>query len=48
VNGKAYVIEINDNPSVEAGVEDDHLKEELYLTIMRSFLRRIEHRKKAH
>lgn len=47
VNGKAFVIEINDNPNVEAGIEDEQLKEELYLTIMRSFLRRIETQKKA-
>jgi glutathione synthase/RimK-type ligase-like ATP-grasp enzyme len=31
------VIEINDNPSLESGDEDGYLKQELYLTIMRSF-----------
>ncbi len=42
IDGKLYVIEINDNPSIDAGVEDAVLKDELYLTIMRSILRRIE------
>jgi len=45
VGRKAYVIEVNDNPNIEAGVEDLVLKEEVYLRIMRVFLRRIEHRK---
>ncbi len=31
------VMEVNDNPSIEAGVEDAHLKDELYLSIMRHF-----------
>ncbi|MDP2104411.1 MAG: RimK family alpha-L-glutamate ligase, partial [Desulfobulbaceae bacterium] len=44
VGKKFYVIEINDNPNIDAGVEDAILKEELYLRIMRVFLRRIEHR----
>ena len=35
VGKKCYVIEVNDNPSVEAGVEDGILKDELYLKIMR-------------
>jgi len=43
---KYYVIEINDNPNVDSGVEDAVLKDELYLRIMRVMLRRIEHRKK--
>lgn len=45
-NGKFYVIEINDNPNIDAGVEDATLKDKLYTVIMRSFLERIE-RKKA-
>jgi len=36
------VIEINDNPSIEAGYEDEILKEKLYEDIMRVFLRRLE------
>jgi glutathione synthase/RimK-type ligase-like ATP-grasp enzyme len=40
-----YVIEVNDNPNIDAGVEDLVLKDELYHRIMRGFLRRLdEHR----
>jgi len=42
-----YVIEVNDNPSVDAGVEDAVLKDELYLRIMRVMLRRIQQRKEG-
>jgi glutathione synthase/RimK-type ligase-like ATP-grasp enzyme len=45
MGGKVYVIEVNDNPNIESGVEDQILKEEMYLRIMRVFLRRIEQRK---
>ena len=44
-NGKCFVIEINDNPNIDAGVEDKLLKGELYRRIMDVFLRRIERRK---
>jgi glutathione synthase/RimK-type ligase-like ATP-grasp enzyme len=47
VDGKAYVIEVNDNPNVDAGVEDAVLKEELYLRIMRVFRRRIDERRNS-
>ncbi len=46
VGNKIYVIEVNDNPSIDAGLEDLVLKDNLYLRIMASFLRRIEQRKK--
>ena len=39
---KAYVIEVNDNPSIEAGYEDRVLKDELYFRVMEVFLERIE------
>jgi len=45
VNNLFYVIEVNDNPSIDAGVEDTVLKDELYLRIMRVILRRIEQMK---
>ncbi len=38
------VVEINDNPSVDAGTEDEVLGEELYLAVMRSFHARLERR----
>lgn len=44
-DGKFYVIEVNDNPNVDTGVEDDVLKDDLYRRIMEVFLRRIEERK---
>ncbi len=44
-NGNFYVIEVNDNPSLESGYEDTILKDELYRRIMSVFLRRIEQRK---
>lgn len=45
VGGKVLVIEVNDNPNIDAGVEDRVLRDEIYLRIMRVFLRRIEQRK---
>jgi glutathione synthase/RimK-type ligase-like ATP-grasp enzyme len=38
------VIEVNDNPNIDAGVEDAVLGRELYLRVMREFLRRLEAR----
>lgn len=38
------VIEINDNPSIDAGVEDAVLGDALYKTVMAEFLRRLERR----
>ena len=40
-----YVIEVNDNPNLDAGYEDAILKDELYRRIMAVFLKRIEQRK---
>lgn len=39
---KIYIIEVNDNPSVEAGVEDAFLKDKLYDLIMAEFRRRLD------
>jgi glutathione synthase/RimK-type ligase-like ATP-grasp enzyme len=44
---KYYIIEINDNPNIDAGFEDLVLGETLYLEIMRVFLQRIERRAAA-
>ncbi|MDH5614767.1 MAG: RimK family alpha-L-glutamate ligase, partial [Gammaproteobacteria bacterium] len=41
---RVVVIEINDNPSIESGVEDGYLGEQLYTEIMNEFLRRMEAR----
>lgn len=40
-----YVIEVNDNPNLEAGVEDAVLKDDLYRRIMGEFVRRLEQRR---
>jgi glutathione synthase/RimK-type ligase-like ATP-grasp enzyme len=45
---KAFVIEVNDNPNIDAGYEDDVLQDELYLRIMEVFLKRIENRKSGN
>jgi glutathione synthase/RimK-type ligase-like ATP-grasp enzyme len=43
-DGKGYVIEVNDNASIDRGVEDAYLGDELYSLIMGEFLRRLEER----
>lgn len=45
VDDKVYVIEINDNPSIDSGFEDVILKDGLYHKIMQEFLCRIEKKK---
>lgn len=44
VDNKAYVLEVNDNPSIEHKVEDAYLGDELYMQIMAEFQRRLEAR----
>lgn len=41
---QVYVIEVNDNPSIESKVEDLYLGDELYALIMAEFARRLESR----
>jgi len=45
IGNKVVVIEVNDNPSIDAGVEDAVLGSALYETIMQEFLRRLELRR---
>ena len=40
--GKAYVIEVNDNPNIDYGCEDLQLKDKLYAMIINAFKKRIE------
>jgi len=47
VDDRPVVIEVNDNPSVDAGVEDAHLGGELYLRVMQEFLRRMERKRQG-
>jgi glutathione synthase/RimK-type ligase-like ATP-grasp enzyme len=42
---RSVVIEVNDNPSIDAGVEDAYLGEDLYRRIMDEFLRRMERKR---
>jgi glutathione synthase/RimK-type ligase-like ATP-grasp enzyme len=46
IGKRLYVIEINDNPNVDAGNEDSVLKDALYREVMGMFLKRIEARKR--
>ncbi len=42
IAGRAVVIEVNDNPSIDFGVEDAYLGDQLYATVMKSFYTRLE------
>ena len=42
VDDKVYVIEVNDNPNIDVGVEDEILGDELYSLIIDSLINRIE------
>ena len=42
---RVAVIEVNDNPSIESGVEDAYLGEDLYRRIMQEFLNRLERKR---
>lgn len=43
-DNKVYVIEVNDNPSIDHKVEDAYLGKELYMLIMAEFQQRLEQR----
>jgi len=45
-NGGLVVIEVNDNPNLDVGVEDAVLKDELYRRLLGDLVRRIEARRK--
>lgn len=44
INGEAVVIEVNDNPNIDAGVEDQILKDTLYAKVLEHFKTRIDQR----
>lgn len=46
-DGQFTLIEVNDNPNIDSGCEDEILRDDLYRRIMESFLRRIEQTKAA-
>lgn len=43
LSDRNVIIEINDNPSIDSGVEDKYHGYDLYLTIMAEFLRRLDY-----
>ncbi len=47
VGNRVVVIEVNDNPSIDSGVEDGVLKDALYREIAGTLLRRVEQRKRG-
>jgi glutathione synthase/RimK-type ligase-like ATP-grasp enzyme len=47
VDGKVYVIEVNDNPNIDSGYEDKVLGKDLYLRVMQVFLSRMEARREG-
>ena len=46
VGDRCYVIEVNDNPNIDAGNEDGLLKDALYREVLGVFIRRIRERGK--
>ena len=42
VRGKPVVIEVNDNPNIDAGIEDASLGDELYRRVMQHFLQKLD------
>ncbi|WP_432822105.1 RimK family protein [Trichloromonas sp.] len=42
---KAYVIEVNDNPNIDGGIEDQFLKDELYQRVMQVLMGRVDKKK---
>ncbi|MBD9504523.1 RimK family protein [Pseudomonas sp. PDM17] len=41
-NGEVMVIEVNDNPNLDAGIEDACLRDNLYRQVLEEFIRRLE------
>jgi glutathione synthase/RimK-type ligase-like ATP-grasp enzyme len=45
IGDRVVIIEVNDNPSIESGVEDAYLGEDLYRRIIEEFVRRLERKR---
>ncbi|MNR58289.1 hypothetical protein D3C85_1792520 [compost metagenome] len=39
---RVVVIEVNDNPNLDAGIEDAYLQDDLYSLVLEEFVRRLE------
>lgn len=48
INGDVYIVEINDNPNIDSGIEDKVEKGDLYEKIVQSMIDRINKEKKLH
>jgi len=48
INGKPMLIEVNDNPNIDADIEDQVAKDTVYQAIIRSLRKRIEARLNSH
>ena len=44
VNSKPLVIEINDNPNIDHGVEDAHYGDQVYIDILNALKNRLENK----
>lgn len=42
IDNKVYVVEVNDNPNIDVGIEDLVLNDKLYDLIIQSIFQRIE------
>lgn len=47
IGNKAFIVEVNDNPSIDQGVEDKFLGQALYDTIMGYFIQKVKERKQS-
>lgn len=47
VDDQALIIEVNDNPNIDVGVEDEILGDEIYDVVMTTFLQRLEKQREA-
>jgi glutathione synthase/RimK-type ligase-like ATP-grasp enzyme len=45
IGDAGVVIEVNDNPNIDSGVEANFLKDDLYLIILEEFIRRLERKR---
>jgi glutathione synthase/RimK-type ligase-like ATP-grasp enzyme len=45
VGDRVVIIEVNDNPNIDWGIEDAYLGEDLYRRVMQEFLRRLERKR---
>ncbi|MGU1977695.1 hypothetical protein ACSES0_26360 [Pseudomonas aeruginosa] len=45
---KVVVIEVNDNPNIDCGVEDVYLGDDLYKLVLEEFVRRLEVKRRGY